>query len=254
MKLFYMLQGDMRLVVMRSNGPEEIVIREGEAYLVPGRVPHSPQRSANTIGLVIERQRLITELDSIRFYATENGQLDGPPSPHRVLIDKWFHCSSLGPQLTELLKELQTCHQIYYDRGCRDDSSISPLRDKPPFEPNLGMLPLKPISIHEWLTDNRARIQNRSPLSLFDSSLTQSSVKVYGQGSHDLQTAQNSDLFLWQWAGSSVIVEIFEDGQEESNFPAGNCALVAGDTSFRLINPQLESVTVIVGMPFPLLT
>ena len=32
-------------------------IREGEIYYLPPNIPHSPQRGANTVGLVIEQKR-----------------------------------------------------------------------------------------------------------------------------------------------------------------------------------------------------
>ena len=37
-----------------------------QIFLLPAGVPHSPQRFANTVGLVIERRRLKTELDGLR--------------------------------------------------------------------------------------------------------------------------------------------------------------------------------------------
>lgn len=37
-----------------------------QIFLLPARVPHSPQRFANTVGLVVERRRLETELDGLR--------------------------------------------------------------------------------------------------------------------------------------------------------------------------------------------
>lgn len=36
-------------------------------FLLPARIPHSPQRQANTVGLVVERRRLENELDCLRF-------------------------------------------------------------------------------------------------------------------------------------------------------------------------------------------
>ena len=41
----------------------DIPIRQGEILLLPPRVPHSPQRFADTVGLVVERKRLPEELD-----------------------------------------------------------------------------------------------------------------------------------------------------------------------------------------------
>lgn len=37
-----------------------------QIFLLPARVPHSPQRFANTMGLVVERRRLESELDGLR--------------------------------------------------------------------------------------------------------------------------------------------------------------------------------------------
>lgn len=37
-----------------------------QIFLLPARIPHSPQRFADTVGLVIERRRLETELDGLR--------------------------------------------------------------------------------------------------------------------------------------------------------------------------------------------
>lgn len=37
-----------------------------QLFLLPGSIAHSPQRQADTIGLVIERERAEDELDGIR--------------------------------------------------------------------------------------------------------------------------------------------------------------------------------------------
>src|SRR6185369_11916272 len=51
------------------------VFREGEILLLPPHVPHSPQRRAATVGLVIERQRRPGELDGFQWYCESCGQL-----------------------------------------------------------------------------------------------------------------------------------------------------------------------------------
>src|SRR5690606_32628863 len=67
-EFFYQLEGDMVLRTMQESGRVDIPIREGEILLLPPRVPHSPQRYANTVGLVVERQRRADEQDGFLWY------------------------------------------------------------------------------------------------------------------------------------------------------------------------------------------
>jgi 3-hydroxyanthranilate 3,4-dioxygenase len=62
-EFFYQLEGTMTLRTMQDRGRVDIPIHAGEVLLLPPRVPHSPQRSANSVGLVIERQRRPEEQD-----------------------------------------------------------------------------------------------------------------------------------------------------------------------------------------------
>ncbi len=64
-EFFYQLEGDMILRVLQSGKPVDIPIREGDIFLLPKNVPHSPRRSANTLGMVIERKRNSGEVDSL---------------------------------------------------------------------------------------------------------------------------------------------------------------------------------------------
>lgn len=64
-EFFYQIEGDITLKVLQAGVPEDISIREGEIFLLPKNVPHSPQRPANTLGMVIERKRSVGEVDSL---------------------------------------------------------------------------------------------------------------------------------------------------------------------------------------------
>ena len=67
-ELFYQVEGDVLLKVIDEETQKELVIREGEMLLLPPRVPHSPQRFADTVGLVVERARLPHELDGFMWF------------------------------------------------------------------------------------------------------------------------------------------------------------------------------------------
>lgn len=67
-EIFYQLKGDICLRVYNEDHFENILIKEGEIFLLPGRVPHSPIRGENTIGLVVERKRQSHERDGFSWY------------------------------------------------------------------------------------------------------------------------------------------------------------------------------------------
>ncbi|RMG14521.1 MAG: 3-hydroxyanthranilate 3,4-dioxygenase [Planctomycetota bacterium] len=69
-EFFYQVRGDMTLRIQHpeTKRPHDIVIREGEIYLLPKNVPHSPQRPAGTIGLVVEQARPPGPQDKLRWY------------------------------------------------------------------------------------------------------------------------------------------------------------------------------------------
>ncbi len=74
-EFFYQLEGDIVLKTIQDGRPVDVPIREGEIFLLPPRMPHSPRRPANTVGLVIERQRRADEQDGFQWYCEQCGNL-----------------------------------------------------------------------------------------------------------------------------------------------------------------------------------
>ena len=61
-ELFYQIEGDITVRIQEDDKARDIQIKEGDIFLLPGNIPHSPIRGANTVGLVIERVRKGTNL------------------------------------------------------------------------------------------------------------------------------------------------------------------------------------------------
>ena len=92
-EFFYQLEGDMLLRVVEEDGIRDISIREGEVFLLPPKVPHSPQRFENTVGLVIERQRTEGELDGLMWYCEECEDL---------LFEEYFTLENIETQFSAI--------------------------------------------------------------------------------------------------------------------------------------------------------
>lgn len=74
-EFFYQLKGDIAVRVRPLDGtpPRDVVIKEGEIFLLPRWVPHRPQRPAGTLGLIIEYPRGVDangqpQMDGLQWY------------------------------------------------------------------------------------------------------------------------------------------------------------------------------------------
>jgi len=71
-ELFYQLEGDITVRIQENGQAKDIQIKEGELFLLPAGIPHSPMRGENTVGLVIERVRKGTDLmDGLLWFCDE---------------------------------------------------------------------------------------------------------------------------------------------------------------------------------------
>ncbi len=59
---FYQIEGDILVKVQVDGKAVDVNIKEGEMFLLPGKIPHSPIRPENSVGLVIERVREGTDM------------------------------------------------------------------------------------------------------------------------------------------------------------------------------------------------
>jgi 3-hydroxyanthranilate 3,4-dioxygenase len=71
-EVFYQVKGNMHVNLMTPDGPQRVDIRQGEMWVLPRNMPHSPQRpEAGSIGLVFERPREEGTLEKFQWYCPE---------------------------------------------------------------------------------------------------------------------------------------------------------------------------------------
>ena len=105
-EFFYQVEGDITLKTIQDGVVVDIPIRQGEMFLLPAGIPHSPRRPADTIGVVIERDRRPEEQDGFQFYCEHCGQL---------LYQEFFHLTNIETQLAPVFDrfyasaDLTTC-------------------------------------------------------------------------------------------------------------------------------------------------
>lgn len=68
-ELYYQLEGDINVKIQEDGIAVDVPIKQGDMFLLPARVPHSPIRTPHSIGLVIELKRNDpTMMDGLQWY------------------------------------------------------------------------------------------------------------------------------------------------------------------------------------------
>jgi 3-hydroxyanthranilate 3,4-dioxygenase len=108
-EFFHQIEGDMVLRILEDGKPKDIPIRQGEIFLLPGHVPHSPQRPAGTVGLVIERRRQPGEKDGFLWICDRC---------HAKLHDEFLHVSDIVSQLPPVFDRFYSSPSLTTCRSC----------------------------------------------------------------------------------------------------------------------------------------
>jgi 3-hydroxyanthranilate 3,4-dioxygenase len=114
-EFFYQVKGNIHVNVMTDKGPGRVDIREGEMWVLPRNLPHSPQRpEAGSIGLVIERVREEGTLEKFRWYCEQ--------------CDTMVH--EVDVQVRDIVTDLPPLFQAFYDsieaRTCPNCDAVHP--------------------------------------------------------------------------------------------------------------------------------
>ena len=116
-EFFYQLKGDMVLRLMPEAGkpPVDVPIKEGDIFLLPKHMRHSPQRGPNTIGVVIEVPRPPEDvMDAFEWYC---------PKCHHLI-----HRAEV--RIKSIVKDLPPIFEKFYGdekaRTCKKCGAVHP--------------------------------------------------------------------------------------------------------------------------------
>ncbi|GAB4193377.1 MAG: 3-hydroxyanthranilate 3,4-dioxygenase [Wenzhouxiangellaceae bacterium] len=113
-ELFYQLEGAMELIIMDQGQRQHVPIKAGEIYLLPPRVPHSPQRQAHSVGLVVERRRLAHEQDGLLWFC--------PQCDHKI-YEEYFTLTDIETQFASVFEHFNANPD---NRRCSNCGAIHP--------------------------------------------------------------------------------------------------------------------------------
>jgi 3-hydroxyanthranilate 3,4-dioxygenase len=117
-EFFYQLKGDIVLRVIEKPGtaPKDIPIKEGEVFLLPKHVRHSPQRKADTVGLVIEMPRPGGAMDGFEWYC---------PNCHNLIHRAEVRLKSIVRDLPPIFEKFYGSEEA---RRCKNCGTVHPGR------------------------------------------------------------------------------------------------------------------------------
>jgi 3-hydroxyanthranilate 3,4-dioxygenase len=188
-EFFYQRQGDMVLKVVEKGVHKDIPIRQGEVFLLPSCVPHSPQRYQDTVGFVMERERCKDEFDGLRYY------VDGTTD---ILWEEWFYCYDLGTQLGPVIKKFFASEEC--KTGQPPPGKIFP---PPPTRIDVTTTLMEPFNLQKWLQDNAEDIKSNGSKLLFGGD-GEFKYRVWGSGASQ-DGCNPGETFIWQLEGEGSV-------------------------------------------------
>ncbi len=195
--------------------------------MLPARVPHSPQRTANSCGLVIERRRLSTETDCVRWFV---------PQTTQILYEKWFHCKDLGIELVPLIKDFFASEE--YKTKCPGQNVLD--ENEVPFKLNQVVLEKHShgsFNLFEKL--NKMEANENGVISLNLPGL-QFNVSVFKKGQYAVNIDLDLDQWLWQLAGCST-VKFDENDEDQRLFELNlNDSLLVDENRSGIMNIEVK--------------
>lgn len=229
-EFFYQLDGNIELLIFEHGEPKTIKIKQGCCFLLPSCIPHSPQRPEDgSVGLVIERQRLKSEIDGMRWYCKDG---------KNVLWERWFHCYNLGMQLGPIVKKFENSEEARTDIP-NLDSKVSP-----PLMVNVKTKIKDPVHLERWILKNKIKLNKNKSVIFFQG--IETLVLVETGPYNNLKAIEYGESWIYQLNGNCNIY-FPNTNQPVELLTSGDCMLIDRNKTFEL-NRSENSIGLLINM------
>jgi len=117
-EFFYQIEGDITLNLIVDHKPVSVPLKQGEIFLLPAKVPHSPQRPAGTVGLVMEVKRQPEMKDGLIWFCDHC---------NAKVYEEYFTLTDIGAQLKAIMEKFYASEKL---RTCNTCGAIQPIPGK----------------------------------------------------------------------------------------------------------------------------
>ena len=111
-ELFYQLEGDIEVKIQEDKKAVTIPIKQGEMFLLPAKVPHSPKRPTGSVGLVVEIKRKASQNDGLIWYCDAR---------NNKLHESYFQLKNIEKDFLPRFKQFYSSEDL---RTCKNCGSV----------------------------------------------------------------------------------------------------------------------------------
>lgn len=217
-EFFYQLKGTLNLGTVQQGKAKFVQIHAGEVFLLPSRIPHSPRRGENSLGLVVERRRDQTEKDCLRWYVDDT-------TCDTVLWERYFHCGKLERDLVPVVHEYKKSEEFTTRiPGNNVDHN-------PPLKQDYDTVVPDPFNIEQWIDKHREELSSGASLPLFPNHPDKEfNILIEGGPSSSIDIGFLYDTWIYQLEGEvKVIID-----KEEVILKQHDSLLITSDKSYSI--------------------
>jgi 3-hydroxyanthranilate 3,4-dioxygenase len=224
-EFFYQLKGHMELPTVQNGKRVLVKIPAGHVFLLPSRIPHSPQRPVEgSLGLVIERERLPDEQDALIFF-------EDFETCDSIQWEEFFRCNDLGKDLPPVIGRYK---EWLASRKADETQKLE--EDARPIRQNRTTEVPAPFPISEFLAANSELLAKGGSVLLFGEDHPDKEIRpvVVGGPSEQKLEAWTGETWLMQLRGAADIR--LPDGV--LRLEEGCCCTVRSGTALEVSRPE----------------